>query len=169
MSQIITPEHKIFTDLSQAAEWRETLHKTGRKLALTNGCFDILHAGHVLYLERARQEADFLLVGLDSDISVRALKGEGRPVNSQRERALVLAGLESVSAVCIFEGIGALGFLKEVMPDVYVKGGDYTLETIVQEERRFMESAGIRIVLPPGAPGLSTTRILEKIHRNSLH
>ena len=143
--------------------WREGVRERGLKLAVTNGCFDILHAGHVVYLENARKEADLLLVGVDSDASVRAIKGPGRPVNTQENRARVLAALESVDAVCIFEGIGAMGFLQEVMPDVYVKGGDYTLETIVQEERRFMESAGIRIVLPPGVPGLSTTSTLEKL------
>lgn len=152
---------------SRLCAWREEVRKKGLKLAVTNGCFDILHAGHVTYLEGARREADLLLVGVDSDESVRAIKGPQRPVNSQENRARVLAGLESVSAVCIFEGIGALGFLKEVMPDVYVKGGDYTLETIVQVERRFMEAHGIKIVLPPGIPGLSTTQTLKKLSQGS--
>lgn len=130
---------------------------------VTNGCFDILHAGHVTYLEGARAEGDLLLVGVDSDESVRAIKGAGRPVNSEENRARVIAGLEAVGAVCIFRGVGAMEFLKTVLPDVYVKGGDYTIDTIVQEERRFMESKGIRIVLPGGVPGLSTTKIIQQI------
>lgn len=148
--------------------WREAVRQKGLSLAVTNGCFDILHAGHVLYLERARKEADLLLVGVDSDASVRAIKGPERPVNSQENRALVVAGLASVDAVSVFEGVGALSFLKGVMPDVYVKGGDYTLETIVQEERRFMEASGIRIVLSPGVAGISTTKILNKLNQNNL-
>lgn len=147
-------------------DWKENIRQKGLKLVATNGCFDILHAGHVQYLENAKKEGDILLVGLDSDESVRSIKGPSRPVNRQEDRATVLAGLESVDAVCIFEGIGAMGFLQKVLPDVYVKGGDYTLETIVQSERKFMESNGIKIVLSPGVPGLSTTATLLKLNKN---
>ncbi|NCC62910.1 MAG: ADP-heptose synthase [Verrucomicrobiae bacterium] len=143
--------------------WRARVRSEGRSLAVTNGCFDIIHSGHVIYLENARKEADLLLVGVDSDLSVRAIKGPGRPVNAQEDRARVLAAMEAVSAVCIFEGVGAMDFLKKVMPDVYVKGGDYTLETLVPEERAFMEKSHIRIVLSPGVQGKSTTGVIEKL------
>jgi len=144
-------------------QWREACRARGQKLAATNGCFDILHAGHVSYLEAARQEADALLVGLTSDRWVREIKGPGRPVNEENDRALVLAALKSVDAVCIFPDKTALNFLVRTKPDVYVKGGDYTLETLVQEERRMLEEAGIKIRLLAHVPGKSTTDLLKAI------
>ncbi len=147
------------------AEWREGLRANGRKLAATNGCFDLLHAGHVSYLETARSFADALVVGLNGDESVKALKGEGRPINSERDRAIVLAALESVTAVTIFPDVRATAFLAEAEPDVYVKGGDYSLETLDQDERRTVESAGGRIELVAFVPDKSTTRTIEAIGR----
>ena len=145
--------------------WRAAMRSSGRKLVVTNGCFDILHLGHVTYLENARNFGDALLIGVNSDAAVRGLKGPGRPVNSETDRAAVLAALESVSGVCIFTDTAATKFLAAAQPDIYVKGGDYTLETLNQEERRAVESAGGQIVLVPFVPGKSTTSLLEKITR----
>jgi len=139
------------------------VRSTGRRLVVTNGCFDILHLGHVTYLEIARNLGDALLVGLNSDAAVRQLKGEGRPVNHEQDRAGVLAALESVDAICLFGDKSAARFLSVAKPDIYVKGGDYTLETLNQEERRIVETAGGRIVIIPVVPGRSTTSLLEKI------
>jgi rfaE bifunctional protein nucleotidyltransferase chain/domain len=146
-------------------EWRAALRVIGKKLVVTNGCFDILHLGHVTYLETARSFGDALLIGVNGDAAVRDLKGKGRPVNSESDRAAVLAALESVTAVCIFTDATATKFLAAAQPDIYVKGGDYTLETLNQDERRAVESAGGKIKFIPFVPGKSTTGLLEKISR----
>jgi rfaE bifunctional protein nucleotidyltransferase chain/domain len=146
-------------------EWRKQFRASGKKLVATNGCFDILHLGHVTYLENARNFGDALLVGINSDAATRELKGAGRPVNSENDRASVLAALESVSAVCIFSEKAATKFLERAQPDIYVKGGDYTLETLNQDERRAVESAGGKIILVPFVFGKSTSALLEKISR----
>lgn len=153
--------------LSPAAllRWREQLRKTARKLVVTNGCFDVLHLGHVTYLEHARSQGDALLVGVTNDAGVRQLKGPGRPLNTAEDRAGVLAALQSVDAVHIFQELDARVFLTAVNPDIYVKGGDYTLDTINQDERRLLEAAGVRIVILPVVPGKSTSALLEKIQR----
>jgi rfaE bifunctional protein nucleotidyltransferase chain/domain len=143
--------------------WRRQWRAAGKRLVVTNGCFDILHLGHVTYLETARNLGDGLLLGVNSDAAVRGLKGPGRPVNSETDRAAVLAALESVDGVCIFTDTAATRFLAVAQPDIYVKGGDYTLETLNQEERRAVEAAGGKIVLVPLVPGKSTTGLLEKI------
>lgn len=145
--------------------WRARMRSAGKRLVVTNGCFDILHLGHVSYLEAARNLGDALLVGVNSDHSVHQLKGNNRPVNSDYDRAAVLAALESISGVCIFADRAASGFLSQAKPDIYVKGGDYTLETLNQDERRTVEQAGGRIVVLPLVPGKSTTALLEKISR----
>ena len=145
--------------------WREKVRADGGKLVVTNGCFDLLHAGHVTYLEGARHTGDLLLIGVNGDEAVRGLKGPGRPVNCEADRAVVLAALECVGAVCIFPEVRAIEFLRVAQPDVYVKGGDYTLETLNQEERKVVEAAGGRIVFIPFVPGKSTTGLIEKITR----
>jgi len=145
--------------------WRAALRAGGKKLVVTNGCFDILHLGHITYLESARKLGDALLIGVNGDEAVRGLKGPGRPVNSEADRAALLAALESVDGACIFTDVRATRFLAAAQPDIYVKGGDYTLETLDQNERRAVESAGGRIVLVPFVPGKSTTGLLEKIAR----
>ena len=144
-------------------EWRQAFCATGKKLVVTNGCFDILHLGHVSYLESARNFGDALLVGVNGDEAVRGLKGAGRPVNSENDRAAILAALESVRAVCIFPETTMTKFLAVAKPDIYVKGGDYTLDTLNQDERRAVESAGGKIVIIPFVPGKSTTALLKKI------
>lgn len=146
-------------------QWREAVRKSGRKLVATNGCFDLLHLGHVTYLEAARNRGDMLLIGVNGDEGVRQLKGPTRPINSEFDRAAVLASLQCVDGICIFADKTATRFLAHAQPDIYVKGGDYTLETLNQDERRTVEQAGGRIVIQPFVPGKSTTSILEKISR----
>ena len=145
--------------------WRNQWRASGKKLVVTNGCFDLLHLGHVTYLEDARNFGGALLIGVNGDTAVRGLKGPGRPVNSEAERAAVLAALQSVDGVCIFTEPTATRFLAAAQPDIYVKGGDYTLETLNQDERRAVESGGGKIMLVPFVPGKSTTGLLEKISR----
>src|SRR4051794_21700318 len=111
-------------DWNHLPEWRKAIRASGKKLVATNGCFDILHLGHVTYLETARNRGDALLVGINADASVRELKGAGRPVNSETDRAAVLAALESIDGVCIFNDKRATRFLAAAQPDIYVKGGD---------------------------------------------
>lgn len=149
----------------QLPAWRGAFRQRGQQLVVTNGCFDLLHLGHVTYLEAARNHGDALLIGVNSDDAVRQLKGPSRPVNSEFDRAAVLAALQSVDGVCIFQEKRATRFLAHAQPDIYVKGGDYTLETLDQEERRTVEQAGGRIVILPFVPGKSTTATLEKISK----
>jgi rfaE bifunctional protein nucleotidyltransferase chain/domain len=147
----------------QLGRWRQRVREAGRTLVVTNGCFDLLHLGHVTYLETARGLGDVLLVGVNGDQAVRELKGPGRPLNGEDDRAGVLAALECVSAVSVFVEARATHFLRSVRPDVYVKGGDYTLETLDQEERRAVEEGGGRIVLLPLVPGRSTTGLVARL------
>jgi D-glycero-beta-D-manno-heptose 1-phosphate adenylyltransferase len=143
----------------QLSRWR----LLGKTVAFTNGCFDILHQGHIASLSDAAREADFLVVGLNSDASTRRLKGEGRPVNDQHARATVMASLLMVDAVILFEEDTPLDLINAIRPDVLVKGGDYTLEQIVGAKE--VIEAGGRVVINPIVPGFSTTGIIEKIHR----
>lgn len=155
---------KILTD-ANVASWRDALRNAGKKLVVTNGCFDILHLGHVTYLQHAKEQGDALLVGVTGDNNVQKLKGPNRPVNNEQDRAAVLAALESVDGVYVFPELDARNFLEKVHPDIYVKGGDYTIDTINQDERRLLEKMGVKIVLLPVVPGKSTTSILEKISK----
>ena len=149
-----------FSDLRA---WRQSMREQGLNLVVTNGCFDLLHAGHVRYLETARNLGDALLVGLNGDDSVRSLKGEGRPINPEDDRAVVLASLGCVTAVSIFPEVRADRFLEQASPDQYVKGGDYTVETLDSNERRVVEEAGGEIVILSFVPGKSTTATLKRI------
>ena len=146
-------------------EWRAGMRARGQRLVVTNGCFDLLHLGHVTYLETARNHGDALLVGVNSDAAVRELKGPERPVTPEADRAALLAALESVDGVCVFAEATATRFLAAARPDIYVKGGDYTLDTLNQDERRTVEKAGGKIVIIPFVPGKSTTATLKKIMR----
>lgn len=139
------------------------MREAGRRIVVTNGCFDLLHVGHVAYLEAARGEGDLLLVGVNGDQAVRELKGPGRPINHESDRAAVVAALESVDAVHVFPGTRAADFLRAARPDIYVKGGDYTLETLDPVERKVVEDGGGRIVLIPFVPGKSTTALVQKL------
>jgi rfaE bifunctional protein nucleotidyltransferase chain/domain len=153
---------KILT-ASTLGPWREKLRRSGRMLVVTNGCFDVLHLGHVTYLQQARKQGDALLVGVTNDAGVRSLKGPGRPLNSENDRAGVLAALESVNGVYVFPELDARGFVQAVHPDIYVKGGDYTIDTINQDERRLLEELGVKIVILPAVPGKSTSALVQKM------
>jgi rfaE bifunctional protein nucleotidyltransferase chain/domain len=157
------PRAKIIP-LEHLSAWRRQRRQAGHRLVVTNGCFDILHAGHVLYLHAARNQGDALLVGLNSDDSIRQLKGPGRPINSQDDRALVLGALACVDAVCIFDDLRATRFLKAAQPDLYVKGGDLTIEQIPSEEREAVQTAGGTLLIMPLLPGRSTTALLQRLH-----
>jgi D-beta-D-heptose 7-phosphate kinase/D-beta-D-heptose 1-phosphate adenosyltransferase len=135
--------------------------RNGRRVVFTNGCFDLLHPGHIRSLEQARALGDVLIVGLNSDLSVRQLKGEGRPVIPERERAEILAALESVDAVVIFDDLTPREVIARLLPDVLVKGGDWPGDQIVGREE--VEAAGGRVVIAPVVPGYSTTDILKTI------
>lgn len=139
------------------------LKREGKQVVWTNGCFDILHVGHIMYLQEARKEGDVMIVGLNSDASVRENKGADRPVVAEQDRAQVLSALECVDYIVIFDGKTPMPLLEALHPDVYAKGGDYTMDTIVQEERRLVESYGGRIAIIPGREGQSTTYIINKI------
>jgi D-beta-D-heptose 7-phosphate kinase/D-beta-D-heptose 1-phosphate adenosyltransferase len=132
-------------------------------LCFTNGCFDLLHPGHVQYLEDVRALGDFLVVGLNSDASVARLKGPSRPVQDERARARILCGLRSVDAVVRFEEDTPLALITALQPDILAKGGDYTPGTVVGRE--VVEARGGRVVLIPFLPGHSTTAIVERIRR----
>lgn len=150
---------KIFTLpllLQKLAQWR--VHN--KKVAFTNGVFDILHQGHIFSLSQAAKEADYLIVGLNADASVKRLKGDSRPVNNQDSRALVLASLIMADALVIFEDDTPIELIKAIMPDVLIKGGDYTIEQIVGA-KEVIENGG-RVVINPVLNGFSTTTIIEK-------
>lgn len=137
------------------------LQAAGRRVVFTNGCFDILHAGHVRYLNAARAAGDVLVLGLNSDTSVRRLKGEFRPINGEEDRAEVLAGLAAVDYVVIFDEPTAEPLVELLKPDVYVKGGDYTVERL--PEARIVDSYGGETILIPEVPGRSSTNMIKKI------
>ncbi|RXK86687.1 D-glycero-beta-D-manno-heptose 1-phosphate adenylyltransferase [Filimonas effusa] len=134
-----------------------------KKIAFTNGCFDILHEGHIASLSQAASEADYLIVGLNSDASTKRLKGESRPVNKEQSRALLLASLVLVDAVVIFEEDTPLSLITTILPDVLVKGGDYTVEQIAGSKE--VLANGGRVVINPIVPGFSTTGIIEALKK----
>jgi D-beta-D-heptose 7-phosphate kinase/D-beta-D-heptose 1-phosphate adenosyltransferase len=141
----------------QLCRWR----LLGKTIGFTNGCFDIVHEGHIASLSSAATEADFLVVGVNSDSSARKLKGEGRPVNAEHARATVLASMLMVDAVIIFDEDTPHELIKAIMPDVLVKGGDYTLDQIVGAKE--VIAAGGKVIINPILEGFSTTKILQKI------
>ncbi len=153
---------KIVT-LDQLLHTLAQIRMPGKTVSFTNGCFDILHSGHIASLSQAASEADFLVVGLNSDLSTRKLKGENRPVNDEQSRALLLASLLIVDAVVIFEEDTPLEIIKAIQPEVLVKGGDYTIDQIVGS--REVIANGGRVVINPILKGFSTTGLLEKINR----
>lgn len=153
---------KIFTLpqlLKQLAHWR----LKDKKIVFTNGVFDILHQGHIYSLSEAAKEADYLVVGLNADASVKRLKGESRPVNDEKSRALILASLLIVDAVVIFEDDTPLELIKAIMPDVLVKGGDYTVEQIAGA-KDVMANGG-RVIINPILEGFSTTGVIEGLKK----
>lgn len=153
-------------DLDSLAAESTRLRAEGRRLVLTNGCFDILHAGHVDYLEHARALGDALAVAVNSDRSVRELKGPERPVNPAGDRARVLSALRSVDYVVVFDDLRATDVIRTVRPALYAKGGDYTVDTLDPAERGALEDAGVDIRILPLVPGKSTTAILERSRKS---
>ena len=162
MNQVQIIPHKIF---SLPALLREIgrLRLLGKTVSFTNGCFDILHRGHIASLSQAAAEANYLVVGVNADASVKKLKGEHRPINDQQSRAELLASLLMVDGVIIFEEETPLELIKAILPDVLVKGGDYRLDQIVGAKE--VIAAGGRVVINPLVPGISTTGLIEKIHK----
>jgi D-beta-D-heptose 7-phosphate kinase/D-beta-D-heptose 1-phosphate adenosyltransferase len=156
-AKIATPQRMA----REAASWRER----GLKVGFTNGCFDILHRGHIAYLAQAREWCDRLIVGLNSDRSVRVLKGEGRPVNDLESRALVLAGLRSVDLVVAFDEATPLDLIAAAEPDVLVKGSDYSLDGVVGRE--LVESWGGQVRLADFVDGHSTTATISKLAKRA--
>lgn len=153
-------QQKIVTR-AQAVHLVAAAHVTGKTIAFTNGCFDILHEGHIFSLSKAASEADILIVGVNSDSSTKRLKGADRPINNEHSRSLLLAALVIVDYVVIFEEDTPLDLIKAVAPDVLVKGGDYTLDKIVGA-KEVIENGG-RVVINPIVQGFSTTGLIEKI------
>ncbi len=152
---------KVMTSAEQLAERVDFWKSTGKKIVFTNGCFDLIHVGHVLYLESAAMLGDVLIVGLNSDISVRRLKGSGRPINDQMNRSCVLAALSSVDAVIVFEEDDPLRLITEICPDILVKGGDWKPEQIVGSD--FVVKNGGEVKSLQFVEGYSTTSIEKKI------
>ena len=149
--------------LDAAVERRETLRQEERTLVLTNGCFDLLHVGHLALLEKASTLADELWVAINSDSSVRELKGPERPLQGERERAYLLLSLEFVDAVFVFDSKRLNEEIRILAPDCYVKGGDYSLATIDQGERSALEQAGSEIHFVPFVEGFGTTDLIRRI------
>lgn len=147
----------------QLGEWRRGEKSAGRRVVVTNGCFDLLHVGHVRFLQEARALGDALVVGLNGDASVRELKGAGRPVNPEADRAEVLAALACVDAVVVFPEKRATRFLEAAQPDIYVKGGDYRPEDLDADEQAAVKSAGGQVKVLKLTPGKSTTAVLAKV------
>jgi D-glycero-beta-D-manno-heptose 1-phosphate adenylyltransferase len=152
--------------LADAPAFRAELRKQRRIVVATNGCFDLLHVGHLKYLTEARALGDFLWIGLNGDASVRELKGPGRPLVPEADRAELLAAWRVVDAVTIFPGVRATFFLRSVRPDIYAKGGDYTVASLNPEEAAALEACGAKVEIVKLVPGKSTTKIVEKMAEN---
>ena len=141
----------------------DEIRQAGQKLVLTNGCFDLLHLGHVRYLQEARRLGDILVVAVNGDQSVRALKGEGRPLNGEEDRAEVLAALECVDYITIFAEPRVTGVIEALRPAIYVKGGDYTPETLDPDEVSALKKVGAEIRTLALVPGKSTSAIIARM------
>ena len=153
---------KIVDSTKLAAVSRDMKNR-GQKLVFTNGCFDLLHVGHVRYLAAARALGDALAVGLNGDASVRSLKGAGRPINREQDRAELVAALEAVDYVTIFPEVRTTNLLRAVRPQIYVKGGDYTPETLNTEEKIVLDEIGADIRIVPFEGGYSTTELINRL------
>ena len=142
----------------------ELLRKNQKKIVFTNGCFDIIHAGHVKYLTQAKSFGDVLILGLNTDDSVRKLKGSNRPINSEADRSFVVDGLKAVDYVVLFSESTAENLVAEIKPDIYVKGGDYNLENL--PEGKIVQSYGGQVKLIPLLEGRSTSNIISRIEKS---
>jgi rfaE bifunctional protein nucleotidyltransferase chain/domain len=149
--------------LEDVPAWTKEQKEKGRVVVATNGCFDLLHVGHIRYLQQARALGDCLIVGVNADASVRQIKGPERPLNNEKDRAEVLAALSCVDAVAIFPDMRADGFLCAAEPSIYAKGGDYTRGQLDKGEVEAVESRGGAIRILPLVPGKSTTSLVTKM------
>lgn len=149
--------------MAEAQAWAEAQRHAGKDVVLTNGVFDLLHAGHVTYLDAARRLGDVLVVGLNSDAGARALKGPTRPLVAQEDRATLLAHLRSVDCVVIFDQLTASDLVRSLRPDVYVKGGDYDLASLPEAEAA--QAVGAQVCFVPTVEGRSTTSLVARILR----
>jgi rfaE bifunctional protein nucleotidyltransferase chain/domain len=154
---------KKIIDMKTLVVRGKEIRTAGKKLVATNGCFDLLHVGHVRYLQAARSLGDALVVGVNGDQSARELKGPGRPINKESDRAEVVAALECVDLVVIFPQLRATQFIKAAAPTIYVKGGDYTPETLNPDERAMLETIGAQIRIIPFEKGYSTSGLIEQL------
>lgn len=150
-------------DLASAVKVREELRRAGRRVVLTNGVFDLLHTGHLFYLQEARKLGDALFIALNADESVRAIKGPTRPVQTEEQRAFALGALTCIDAVVIFRTPRLTQEILALRPDVYCKAGDYTLEKLNPEERAALQEVGARIEFMPFLEGFSTTSLIARI------
>ena len=162
MREIASMSKKIVT-VEQAKNIIYGWKLLGKTCAFTNGCFDILHQGHIFSLGEAAKEADYLIVGLNSDASVQRLKGPSRPINNTENRAIVLSNLAIVDLLVVFEEDTPLELIKALMPDILVKGGDYTIDQIV--EAKEVIAGGGKVIINPIVEGYSTTGLIEKIKK----
>ena len=151
----------MLIDRNLIVETCKEIRQNGKKIVFTNGCFDILHVGHVRYLTTAKSFGDILIVGLNTDESVKILKGENRPINNEKDRAEVLLGLKAVDYVVLFGERTAENLVSEIRPDIYVKGADYTVDKI--PEAKIVQSYGGQIELVKFVDGHSTTNIIKKL------
>ena len=156
---------KLFT-IDRACVERERLRNIGKKVVLTNGCFDLLHVGHVSSLESARALGDSLWVALNSDKSIKKLKGDSRPIFSEKERAYMLSALEVIDGIFIFGGDRLADEIMRFRPNIYVKSGDYKLDNLDQREHEALVSVGAEVKFVPFVPGFSTTSTIRKIRGN---
>lgn len=150
--------------VNEIAKISEDLKKKGKKVVTTNGVFDIIHIGHVRYLKEARELGDILIICVNSDSSVKKIKGSERPINDEKSRVEVISFLECVDYVTIFDETDPTRILSDIKPDIHVKGGDYKIEDII--ERETVEKQGGKVILIPMVDGFSTTKIVGKIEEN---
>jgi rfaE bifunctional protein nucleotidyltransferase chain/domain len=155
------PTTKKIKSLDRAGEERRQLKKSGRRVVFTNGCFDIMHPGHVRYLSAAKTLGDFLIVAINSDRSVRAIKGSRRPILEEQSRAEIIAALQSVDLVLIFDEENPLAVIQHLLPDILVKGGDWAEDQIIGAET--VRQNGGKVISIPFETGFSTTKIIERI------
>lgn len=153
MGQILSREH--------VADFVKTLHKSGKTVVTTNGCFDILHVGHVRYLQKTKSFADYSIVLLNSDKSVKSIKGEDRPINNENDRAEILCALYCVDYVVMFDENSPAALLDEIKPDVYTKGADYTMETLPEADIMIKNNTKVEFIT--FVEGKSTTNIINKM------
>lgn len=165
LKEFFSTAEKVVQDVFQLALRVALYRRTGRRIVFTNGCFDILHRGHITYLNRAKALGDILIVGLNSDESVRNLKGPSRPINALDDRAQVLAALSCVDHIVPFNSSTPHDLIRRIKPDIFVKGGDYTREAL--PEARLVDELGGRVEILPYLESYSTTRVIEKIHHHS--